>query len=105
MKAYIGGKHNSDSGQYNRFRSNFKRTVKLVLQDDISDYRESYIDVYAKRYPAFDNMESLSHKEFRKEKWRAGWWFFQDSLPDESEWSDKIFTIGITRRLGWRRSG
>ena len=92
MKAYIGGIHSSDdAGNIIVFAKNSKEAVKLVLQDDISDYRESYIDVYAKRYPAFDNMESLSHKEFMKEKWRAGWWFFQDGLPDESESSDQNF--------------
>ena len=92
MKAYIGGIHsNDDAGNIIVFAQTAKEAVKLVLQDDISDYRESYIDVYAKRYPALDDMENLSHMELMKEKWRAGWWFFDDYPPEESESSDSQF--------------
>ena len=92
MKAYIGGIHsNDDTGNIIVFAKTAKEAIKLVLQDQISADRESYIDVYAKRYSIFDDMENLSRKELMKEQWRDGWWFSQSNLPDESESSDQDF--------------
>ena len=101
MKAYIGGIHSSDdAGNIIVFAQTSKEAIKLVLQDDISDYRESYIDVYAKRYPAFDGMENLSHGELMKEKWRDGWRFFDNYPPEESESSDQDFYDWYNKTFG-----
>ena len=92
MKAYIGGiRSDDDAGNIIVFARTAKEAVKLVLQDEISDGRESYIDVYAKRYSISDDMENLSREELMKEQWRDGWWFSQSDLPDKSESSDQDF--------------
>lgn len=94
MKAYLGGiRSYEDVGNIIVFAKNSKEALKFVRWDDISDYAESYIDIYAKRCPEFDDMEMLSAKEFMKEQWRRGWWFDigKRPVPDCDEALDEEF--------------
>lgn len=92
MKAYKGGLYSDpDAGNIIVFAGNAKEAKKLVLADEISDWRESFIDVYAVRANEFDGMENKSERELMLVKWRNGWWFEQPSKPDPDESTDEDF--------------
>lgn len=92
MKAYMGGLYSDpDVGNIIVFAKNAKEAKELVLADDVSDYQESYIDVYARRAHEFDGMEDKTEYELMLEKWRQCWWFKQPNLPNPDEATDEDF--------------
>lgn len=84
MKAYIVGlRSNDDVGNEIVFAKNSKEAMKKAQSLDLSDWKESYIDVYVKRNNAFDGLENDSDGILIK-KWQEGWSWF-DKAPGMPE--------------------
>lgn len=91
LKAYVlGVNSDDDKGQMIVFANNAKEARQL--ENGQLD-PESFIDLFVRRSPAFDDMEKLSQKELMKEQWREGWWFHQNGCPNEEESTDEEFYI------------
>lgn len=88
MKAYMLGCY-SDPDNGNEIV--FAKTAKEArgMNNDLDP--ESYIDLYAKRSPEFDDMENATHKQLMKEQWRNGWWFGIGTPPDAETSTDEDF--------------
>lgn len=96
MKAYMGGLYSSDDeGNAIVFAKNAKEAKKKFLEHPhgIADHAESYVDIYARRSPNFDGMESADEAEIMCEQWKQGWWFHQDDVPDVEVATDEDFYI------------
>lgn len=92
MKAYIVGlKSNPDVGNGIVFAKNGKEARKKADGLDLTDTRESYIDVTVHRYAVFDDMENLSERDLMKEQWKQGWWCHQRDCPFFENQSDDVF--------------
>lgn len=92
VKAYIIGlESNPDVGNEIVFAKNGREARKMADGLDLTDGRESYIDVTVHRAPSFDDMENLTDRELMKIKWREGWWFHQSDCPFEVGASDEDF--------------
>ncbi len=98
MKAYIVGlTSNPDVGNAIVFAKNSRDAKILAYGLDLTDTRESFIDVTVHRAPVFDEMEDLSEREIMKVQWREGWWFHQGDCPLEAESTDEDFYIWYDR--------
>lgn len=98
MKAYIIGlTSNPDVGNAIVFAKNSRDAKILAYGLDLTDTRESFIDVTVYRAPNFDGMEKLSEREMMKVQWREGWWFHQDGCPAEDESTDEDFYMWYDR--------
>lgn len=83
MKAYVIGLHsNPDAGNDIVFAENSKEAFKKAQSEDVTEGKESYIDVYAHRSPEFDGMEKCTHKEIMYQQYLSGWWFDIGNPPD-----------------------
>lgn len=92
MKAYLVGlDSNPDVGDAIVFAKNGRDAKVLAFGLDLTDTRESYIDVTVHRAPTFDGMEKLSERELMKNQWREGWWFHQSGCPFEGDSTDEDF--------------
>lgn len=92
MKAYITGiRDDDDAGNEIVFAETAKKARSKVWGTDFTAFAESYIDIYAHRYPQYDGLEDLSPRELAKTQWRDGWWFHQDDYPDPDEATDEDF--------------
>ena len=101
MKAYmVGLNSNPDVGNEIVFARNYKEAKNKAHRLELVDTKESYIDVFIKRYPVMDDMELSGEKEKMKVLWRNGWWFHQSGYPqanddvsdkDFYEWYDKMY--------------
>lgn len=93
MKAYMAGIHSDpDVGNQIIFAKNSKEAMKKAQSLDITDYKESYIDVYANRAPEFDGMENATGLEIALEQWRNGWtWYDYQDQPDVETDSEEAF--------------
>lgn len=101
MKAYVVGlTSNDDNGQEIVFANTSKEAVKKAMCMDITDLMESYIDVYARRSPAFDGMESASGADIMLKKFREGWtWYDLSGQPYEEETTDEEFFQWLEKGL------
>ncbi|WP_321388979.1 hypothetical protein [uncultured Enterococcus sp.] len=93
MKAYIVGvTSDPDSGEEIVFANTAKEARQKADCMDLTDYAESWIDIFAKRYPAFDDMENSSEDEIALKKFREGWnWFDRLNQPEEETTTDDEF--------------
>lgn len=102
MKAYVVGlESNPDAGNEIVFAKNSKEAKKIAHTIELTDNKESYIDVYVKRNPTFDDMENLPQKVVDKVKWREGWRFFQEGCPNCETATDEEFYAWYDRV--WRK--
>lgn len=99
MKAYIVGlRSDDDVGNEIVFAKNSKEAMKKAQSLDLADWKESYIDVYAKRNNAFDGLENDSDGILIK-KWKEGWrwWDKAPNMPYPEEASDDEFLEWFTK--------
>lgn len=92
MKAYILGiKDDPDQGNHIVWDTTSKNARKRINESDL--IYDSWIDIECRRYPAFDDMESLSKPAFALEQWKEGWWFDSDepTFDDYEENTDDDF--------------
>lgn len=104
MKAYIGGCHSDpDSGNIIVWARNSREAHMQVFNHEISDYADSYVDAYATRRPAFDDMENADDYEIFKMKWREGWLFVDVDTPFYKNTTDEEFDEWYEKEYGeWK---
>ena len=90
MKAYYLSIHNDDDqGQAIVFADSIKEAKRLIYNTGL-DY-DSYIDIRAKRQPAYDNLEHLNGMELANLQWKDGWIWFDYETPSPEDTTDEEF--------------
>ena len=87
MKAYkVWDKTNDDAGQDIVWANNVKESKRKGTSTQVGQQLDQFMDLKVKRCPEFDNMENLSSKDFMKQQWIKGWYWWDASyLPHYEE--------------------
>lgn len=93
MKAYLIGTTADDDMYQDIVFANTVREAKILANiSDATDESESWIDIYAKRAPEFDDMENATKDEMYLKKFREGWiWWDEVNQPHEENTTDQEF--------------
>lgn len=98
MKAYLIGTTAGDDVCHDIVFANTVREAKVLANaNDVTDEFESWIYIYAKRAPEFDNMENATKDEINLKKFREDW--FWGTKP-----TNLMKIIQLTKSFinGWR---
>lgn len=93
MKAYLIGTTVGDDVCHDIVFANTVREAKVLANtSEVTDESESWIDIYAKRAPEFDDMENATKDEINLKKFREGWiWWDEVNQPHEENTTDQEF--------------
>lgn len=53
--------------------------ARVMGMERLEEY-DGYLDIHAKRFPAYDEFNTMSEIAFAEQQWRDGWWF--EHAPD-----------------------
>lgn len=98
MKAYYLSVTDEDQGGKIVFANTVNEARKHIYSTDF--FYDSWLDVKARRYKAFDGMESLSDAELALHQWKEGWRWFDTDYPDPDEATDAEFLLWYESYFG-----